>query len=119
MRSAHTVIPLAPNQRQPATEALCQAFRDDVMYSTIWPQVTHPTGTCGHLVAPAHQGRGIGGALLQPVLAQADRNRMRCYLETQHERNVAFYEKRGFQVQAQGRIPGPELELWIMTRDPR
>ena len=33
-------------------------------------------------VVPADQGRGIGGALMQPVLEEADREGVPCYLET-------------------------------------
>ncbi len=68
-------------------------------------------------VEPSRQGRGIGGALLDPVLARADANRLPCYLETQTERNVEFYEKRGFKVSGASTIRG--LRVWAMLRTPR
>jgi ribosomal protein S18 acetylase RimI-like enzyme len=69
-------------------------------------------------VHPDHQGRGIGGALLQPVLAQADQEGVPCYLETQTEANVSFYEKRGFRVVQTGNVEGHGVQLWMMARDP-
>lgn len=68
-------------------------------------------------VEPSRQGRGIGGALLDPVLARADADRLPCYLETQSERNVRFYEKRGFKVSHTGAVRG--LRIWSMLRTPR
>jgi ribosomal protein S18 acetylase RimI-like enzyme len=69
-------------------------------------------------VAPASQGQGIGGRLLQPVLARADAAGLPCYLETETERNVAFYRKHGFDVLTAGPPPGHELMLWTMARPP-
>jgi GNAT superfamily N-acetyltransferase len=49
-------------------------------------------------IEPAAQGLGIGTRLLEPVLSLADAEGQPCYLETQTERNVAFYRKLGFEV---------------------
>src|SRR5579864_4512217 len=49
-------------------------------------------------VEPTNQGRGIGGRLLQPVLAKASAEGVPCYLETMNEANLPFYEKYGFSV---------------------
>ncbi len=70
-------------------------------------------------VAPEMQGRGIGGRLLEPVLARADEGGMPCYLETQTERNVAFYRKRGFELVREERMPDVDLPIWFMVRRPR
>jgi ribosomal protein S18 acetylase RimI-like enzyme len=67
-------------------------------------------------VDPRCQGQGIGSRLLQPVLARADQDGVPCYLETQSERNVAFYRKRGFEVVSDGLLPGLELRVWMMLR---
>lgn len=56
-------------------------------------------------VIPMAQGVGIGGRLLEPVLAIADRDRIDCYLETSDGDNVGFYERHGFAV------TDPALEL--------
>ncbi len=69
-------------------------------------------------VKPSHQGQGIGGMLIQPVLAQADIDRLPCYLETMNERNVPFYEKHGFRVVSDGAVPVHKLRVWAMLREP-
>jgi ribosomal protein S18 acetylase RimI-like enzyme len=65
-------------------------------------------------VDPRCQGQGIGSRLLRPVLARADQDGVPCYLETQTESNVAFYQKRGFEVVSDGVLPGLELSVWMM-----
>jgi ribosomal protein S18 acetylase RimI-like enzyme len=70
-------------------------------------------------VTPAQQGRGIGSALLQPVLARADAAALPCYLETGVARNLGFYEWHGFQVVADGALPRGGPHLWAMRREPR
>lgn len=70
-------------------------------------------------VKPGRQGQGIGGRLLEPVLARADAEGAPCYLETESEANVAFYRKRGFEVVVEGGISGEPVLLWMMLREPR
>jgi GNAT superfamily N-acetyltransferase len=70
-------------------------------------------------VAPAQQGRGLGRALLQPMLARADAEQVRCYLETFTERNVQFYTKLGFRVLVHDSIPGGGPPFWTMVRLPQ
>lgn len=68
-------------------------------------------------VEPTCQHEGIGGKLIQPILTRADQQGLPCYLETQTEKNVAFYQHRGFKVISQGEVPGTELKIWAMLRD--
>ena len=70
-------------------------------------------------VDPPRQGQSIGGMLLLPVLAQADADGLPCYLETENERNVPFYQKYGFQVVSEGEIPKGGLCVWAMLRVPQ
>jgi GNAT superfamily N-acetyltransferase len=46
---------------------------------------------------PSHQSRGLGAAVLQPVLAQADAAGMPCYLESTNPRNRTLYYRQGFE----------------------
>ena len=69
-------------------------------------------------VKPSRQGQGIGGMLMQPVLARADADRLPCYLETMNEKNVPFYEKYGFRVVSDGEVPRHRLRAWAMLREP-
>ncbi|MDV2991430.1 MAG: hypothetical protein N4J56_001084 [Chroococcidiopsis sp. SAG 2025] len=70
-------------------------------------------------VEPSHQGQGIGSALLQPILQQADLERIPCYLETFSEKNVYFYRQHGFQVLKTIDMPEVNLHLWTMKREPQ
>jgi ribosomal protein S18 acetylase RimI-like enzyme len=65
---------------------------------------------------PSRWRRGIGSRLLDPVLAKAEAEGLPCYLETQAERNLAFYGKHGFEVTEELRVPGCPLPLWTMWR---
>ena len=69
-------------------------------------------------VAPEQQGLGIGASLLQPVLEASDAAGVPCYLETQHESNLAFYRKQGFQVVCAEVVPALGLMSWSMLREP-
>lgn len=68
-------------------------------------------------VDPAHQGRGIGSALMAPVLARADEQRVPCYLETHTTGNVRLYERHGFRVMEHIENP-TSVPLWAMLRSP-
>lgn len=70
-------------------------------------------------VEPEFQGQGIGSRLIQPILARADQEGLPCYLETQTEENVAFYQKRGFEVVSDGVVPGHGIRAWTMLREAR
>ena len=68
--------------------------------------------------APAAQGRGLGSAVLAPVLERCDGDGVGAYLESSKEENIAFYARHGFRVTEELRLPrGPRI--WAMWRDPR
>ena len=69
-------------------------------------------------VEPECQGRGIGGALLGPMLAHASHELIPCYLETFLARNVPFYQRHGFKVVVEGTLPESGLAFWTMRREP-
>ncbi len=69
-------------------------------------------------VAPAAQGQGVGGALLRPLLAQADEEGRPCYLDTFNERNLAFYSRHGFEVAQEARVENGPV-FWGMVRQPK
>ena len=67
---------------------------------------------------PVAQGRGVGAALLRPVLDRCDEDGLGAYLESSKESNIAYYARFGFRVTAVARLPrGPRA--WLMWRDPR
>ncbi|MFZ0658892.1 MAG: GNAT family N-acetyltransferase, partial [Candidatus Binataceae bacterium] len=64
-------------------------------------------------VEPGCQRRGLGGALMRPILQRADAVRLACYLETEKERNVAFYMKQGFDMIVNGEEAGTSgVRFW-------
>ena len=73
-------------------------------------------GTIG--IAPAHQRHGLGGALLRPVLARCDAQRLGAYLESSTEGNTHFYAQLGFRVTGEIAAPGGGPRLWLMWREP-
>ena len=68
---------------------------------------------------PSHRGRGLGGRLLDHELAAHDARGRRCALDTHTRENVAFYERRGFEVVATGGLPDGGPELFVLVRDPQ
>jgi GNAT superfamily N-acetyltransferase len=69
-------------------------------------------------VEPGFQGRGFGGALMQPVLTRCDREGIPAYLESTKRRNVVLYERHGFRVVEELSLPKDGPPIWRMWRDP-
>lgn len=67
---------------------------------------------------PAHQGLGIGSALLAGPLARCDEQGIAAYLESSKEQNVPYYGRHGFDVVAELQLSGGPT-MWRMWRDPR
>jgi ribosomal protein S18 acetylase RimI-like enzyme len=69
-------------------------------------------------VDPAWQGRGFGSALLRPILERCDAEGTGAYLEASTPRNRALYERHGFEVTGELRLPDG-TPGWPMWREPR
>jgi GNAT superfamily N-acetyltransferase len=67
-------------------------------------------------VDPAHQGQGLGSALIAPTLAKYADETVPCYLDTGTARNVRFYEWHGFRVLEEGVVPRSSFRVWAMRR---
>ena len=65
-------------------------------------QKFHPTEPHWYLpmigVDPAHQGAGIGSALMSEALKAVDRDGLIAYLESSNPKNVSLYERHGFEI---------------------
>ena len=70
-------------------------------------------------VAAEHQGKGVGGRLLRALIAQCEQARLPLYLETETEDNVRWYTGHGFDVIKQISLPGINLPMWEMVRNPQ
>ncbi len=67
---------------------------------------------------PAHQGEGVGGALIGAITQRCDAEGLGAYLESSKEQNVPYYARHGFDVVAEIRMEdGPTM--WRMWRDPK
>jgi GNAT superfamily N-acetyltransferase len=69
-------------------------------------------------VHPSKQGKGIGSALMDPILSRADVDGLPCYLETSNERNLPIYENKGFKVRFKTKTPDDGPHIWGMVREP-
>jgi GNAT superfamily N-acetyltransferase len=54
----------------------------------------------------AHQGKGVGSAVISSFLERCDREGLPAYLESSNVRNIPFYARHGFQERE--RVPLPE-----------
>lgn len=86
---------------------------DDIM-SALHPREAHwYLGVAA--VRPGHQGRGLGAAVIRGLLAEPLAHDAPAFLITSNPANVPIYERIGFAVLTQGRLPqGPSL--WGMLR---
>ena len=70
-------------------------------------------------VEPSLQGRGLGKALMQPVLERCDAEAVPAFLETESEKNVRLYTGRGFELTETEPLPGGGPLIYYMWRPPR
>ena len=117
---------VTPREILPALPAMLWALRTRArvgvqMLNAI--EAEHPTEPHWYLeilgTHPEHQGKGLGSALLAPVLAHCDAEGEPAYLESSKEQNIPFYERHGFRVTKELHPPGGAPTLWAMWRDPQ
>ena len=97
--------------------ALPRAMRDLGQMESIHPKRV-PHWYLGFLgIEPSKQGRGLGSALMQPVLERCDADRLPAYLETSNPANLPLYQRHGFEVIAECDI-GDGPHIWGMLREP-
>lgn len=68
-------------------------------------------------VLPHEQGKGLGRALLQPVLDKADAAHYQVYAEVSDEKAVGFFERFGFYERGRVLVDN-KLHIIFMVRDP-
>ena len=82
----------------------------------------HPEEPHWHLafigVDPAHQGRGLGAALLAHTLERIDQQHLHAYLESSNRANISLYRRHGFDVIREIRVGGSP-PVFPMLRRPR
>ena len=68
-------------------------------------------------VEPQFQRQGHGSALLKPMLDRFDKDEAACCLDTMNGGNVPFYQRFGFQVVAESKVPKTNIGIWLMARN--
>ncbi len=111
--------PLWAQLRCLAGQGLQVARRWSLVFDAV--SALHPPEPHAYLgalgVDPVLQGRGIGSALLAHWLADADREGLPSYLETDAPANLGFYARAGFAVAGEVSVLG--VRVWRMRRPPR
>lgn len=69
-------------------------------------------------VHPDFQRRGLGAAVLRPVLERCDAEGWQCLTETSSPDNVRFYRRLGFESVAEVAMPDGGPMVWVMWREP-
>jgi GNAT superfamily N-acetyltransferase len=69
-------------------------------------------------IDPIHQGHGYGAALMEHALVFCDRTHTLAYLEATSPRNMALYQRHGFEVLGTIQV-GKSPPLFPMLRKPR
>jgi ribosomal protein S18 acetylase RimI-like enzyme len=107
------VLPVAPY----VIGNLSRTLRELARIQSLHPKEPHwYLATLGTHVD--HQGKGIGSAVMQPILDRCDAEGIPAYLESSKERNVPFYRRHGFEVTHE--IKGDDIPtIWTMWREPR
>jgi ribosomal protein S18 acetylase RimI-like enzyme len=69
--------------------------------------------------AQSHRRRGLGAAVVAPMLGAADRTGTTALLETANEANLSFYRSLAFEVADEARLPDGGPQVWLMVRPPQ
>jgi ribosomal protein S18 acetylase RimI-like enzyme len=69
-------------------------------------------------VEPARQGLGLGSLLLRAGLSRVDQDGVECQLITEEPRNLALYQRHGFEIAVEGDVPDGGPHFWSMRRGP-
>jgi GNAT superfamily N-acetyltransferase len=115
--------PLAQLRLLPGMIAATGSRLRQILRATATIESNHPTAAHYYLpfvgLEPAMQGRGIGTALMRPILERCDREGLPAYLEASSPRNRACYLRQGFEVTEEFTFPNGGPPSWRMWRAPR
>lgn len=68
---------------------------------------------------PTVRGAGFGQALMRSRLERCDAEHAPAYLESSNPDNVPYYQRFGFEVMSELKLPGGGPSMWPMWRAPR
>jgi len=106
----------------PAMTRIFRRYLPRIMRAIAAVESNHPKELHYYLpfvgVVADWQGRGIGAALIRPILERCDRESMPAYLEASAPRNRALYERHGFAVTEEFHLAKDSPPIWRMWRPP-
>jgi len=70
-------------------------------------------------VLPSDQNKGLGAAMMAPILAVADNAKLPVYLDTSSKRSLKFFNKMGFKTAIDVTDPPNGPRFWTMLRSAR
>ena len=70
-------------------------------------------------VDPKLQRQGYGRRLISPMLEYLDENNLKCYLDTNKESNLLFYQNFGFKILKKFEIENTGVLNWSLLRYPK
>jgi GNAT superfamily N-acetyltransferase len=83
----------------------------------------HPEEPHWYLAAigsdPTVRGKGFGQVLMQSRLDRVDAEHAPAYLESSKPENIPYYQRFGFELTGEIKLPGGGPNLWPMWRQPR
>ena len=65
---------------------------------------------------PEFRGQGLGSKIMKPMMEYLDNHQQDCYLETLLPINVEIYQKYGFELKEEVKVPNTDLTLYAMLR---
>ncbi|MFX1269217.1 MAG: GNAT family N-acetyltransferase, partial [Promethearchaeota archaeon] len=68
-------------------------------------------------IDPIHQSKGYASKLIRMKLAEIDEQNLPCYLHTENEKNVKFYEYFGFKLIGKNKVPNSDFYHHPMLRN--
>lgn len=117
--------PFTLRQQRSALPALARVFGPHPVRAALGVHAIergHPEAPHWYLdyvgVEPGAQSRGTGSALLAPVLARCDAERVPAYLNAGSARSRDLYARHGFEVAERFELPFGGPPLWRMWRKP-
>ena len=69
-------------------------------------------------VEPELQRKGIGTELMNAMLKKFSEEKMKCFLDTQDEENIDYYERFGFKLIKESKLPDEDVTYWGMLWEP-
>ncbi len=103
MSELNHLMQLREDQIEEASRILSRAFQDDPLFAYCYPD-------------PIERKKN-SIKLIRMKLAEIDKQNLPCYLHTENERNIKFYEHFGFELIGKNKVPNFDFYHYAMLRN--